>query len=132
MAKRKPINKEKNYCDWCGKTTYMEAMIVASTPILEFIEDKIDEYGREEIWGEFSDWSGEDIDSDFEAELLVYDEMLNKLSKQVVCIDCLKQDEELYMKYYGDEDWEIDEIDDSDDEDEDDEDENAIRFNAKF
>ena len=129
MARRQPINKEKNYCIWCGKATYMEATYVASTPILEFIEDKIDAFGRDEIWGEFSDWSEEDIDSEFEAELLVYDEMLSKLSKQVVCVDCLKQDEELYTKYYGEdiidqdlEKWEMDKWGNSDDEEDKDED----------
>jgi hypothetical protein len=78
----------------------MEAILLPETPILEFIEDKINEYGREEIWGENGDWSLEELDSDFEAELLVYDEMLNTMSPKVVCIGCLKEDDELYNRYY--------------------------------
>jgi len=89
-----------NHCKWCGKPTWMEAILLPETPILEFIEDKINEYGREEIWGENGDWSLEDLDSDFEAELLVYDEMLNTMSPKVVCIGCLKEDDELYNRYY--------------------------------
>ena len=67
----------KNYCKWCGKPTIMEEMLLSDTPILEFMEEKINEHGRKRIWGEDGDWSEEMIDSDFEAELLVYDEMLN-------------------------------------------------------
>ena len=76
MKARKP----KNHCSWCGKPTVMESMQLADTPILEFMEDKIDDYGREEIWGENADWSKLSLDSDFEAELLVYDQMLSSVS----------------------------------------------------
>ena len=74
----------------------------AITPILEFMEDKIDLIGREDIWGMNGDWSLVDIDSDLEAELLIYDEMLNTLGKRIVCEVCLRQDNMLYKKYYGD------------------------------
>ena len=94
----------KNYCKWCGKPTIMEEMLLSDTPILEFMEEKINEYGRERIWGKDGDWSEEMIDSDFEAELLVYDEMLNTISKKVVCISCLKSDDDLWKKYYGGDD----------------------------
>tara|TARA_R100001591_G_C4210800_1_gene146411 strand:- start:87 stop:392 length:306 start_codon:yes stop_codon:yes gene_type:complete len=91
----------------------MEEMVVADTPILEFMEDKIDEHGREKIWGNKADWSKLNLDSDFEAELLVYDQMLTTVSNKVVCISCLKQDDELWHKYYdegenGDDDSEPD------------------------
>ena len=39
-----------NHCIWCGKPTVMEAMLLPETPILEFMEDKIDEHGRQHIW----------------------------------------------------------------------------------
>ena len=92
-----------------GKTTQ------AITPILEFMEDKIDLIGREDIWGMNGDWSLVDIDSDLEAELLIYDEMLNTLGKRIVCEVCLRQDNMLYKKYYGDMIGEIN--NDSDDDD---------------
>jgi len=93
-----------------GKTTQ------AITPILEFMEDKIDLIGREDIWGMNGDWSLVDIDSDLEAELLIYDEMLNTLGKRIVCEVCLRQDNMLYKKYYGDM---IGEINNDSDDDED-------------
>jgi hypothetical protein len=99
-----------NHCTWCGKNTWMEKMLLPETPILEFMEEKIDKHGRQRIWGEDGDWSMEDLDSDFEAELLVYDEMLSTVSKKVVCISCLKHDDNLWEKYYNngfDDDTEI-------------------------
>jgi|TARA_R110000782_G_scaffold262852_1_gene355194 hypothetical protein len=98
-----PVDKSDklNYCKWCGKKTYMEPMNTAETPILEFLEDEINKHGREEVWGEYGDWSEEFLDSDFEAQLLVYDEMLNTISKKIVCITCLKYDDDLFKKYYG-------------------------------
>jgi len=96
--------KSKKHCVWCGKPTIMEPMKVADIPILEFMEEKINAYGRERIWGKYGDWSMEDLDSDFEAELLVYDEMLCSISKKIVCINCLKTDDELWKRYYSDSD----------------------------
>ncbi len=91
-----------NYCEWCGKKTPMGKTIQAQTPILEFMEDKIDLLGREEVWGVYGDWSVMDIDSDLEAELLVYDEMLNTVGKRNICEVCIVKDNQLYNKYYGD------------------------------
>ena len=93
---------ELNYCEWCSKKTSMVPTTQAITPILEFMEDKIDLIGREDIWGVNGDWSMVDIDSDLEAELLIYDEMLNTVDRRVICEACLKQDNQMYLKYYGD------------------------------
>ena len=62
----------------------MEPLQLADTPILEFMEEKIDKHGRKRIWGDDADWSTMDLDSDFEAELLVYDQMLSSVSKKTV------------------------------------------------
>jgi len=104
------------YCEWCSNQTPMGKTTQAITPILEFMEDKIDLIGREDIWGVHGDWSMVDIDSDLEAELLIYDEMLNNVGKRIVCGVCLRQDEKMYQKYYG---GMIGENDDNSDDDED-------------
>ena len=96
-----------NYCEWCGKVTPMEKIQLPETPILENIEDKINAFGRQRIWGEYGDWSMEDIDSDFEAELLVYDELLNTITLKTVCERCIEEDDRLYNKYYENPDDEI-------------------------
>ena len=110
------MRREKtNWCCWCGKPTWMEPMLLPETPILEFMEEKIDEYGRERIWGENGDWSQENLDSDFEAELLVYDNMLSSVSNKIVCITCLNDDDKLWEKYYGeDPDNDVDIVFDAD------------------
>ena len=101
----KVVSKHKDsklkYCEWCSKKTPLGKTTQAETPILEFIEDKIDLIGREDIWGMHGDWSMVDIDSDLEAELLIYDEMLNSVEKRTVCEVCIRQDKELYRKYYS-------------------------------
>ena len=62
------------------------------------IEEKIDDIGRSQVWGESSDWSKLDMDSEFEAELLVYDQMLTTVSPKIICGRCLKADEKLWKK----------------------------------
>ena len=93
-----------NYCAWCGSKTMMEPMQLPSTPILEFLEDKIDKLGRQRVWGENSNWALMDMDPDDEAKLLVYDEMLSNVSLKHVCERCISEDERLYKKYYGGDD----------------------------
>ena len=44
-------NSKLNYCEWCSKQTSLGKTIQPETPILEFMEDKIDLIGREDIWG---------------------------------------------------------------------------------
>lgn len=92
---------DKQYCSWCGMKTLMEPMKLPQIPIMEVLEEKIDKLGREKIWGEYSNWSLVKMDSEIEAELLVYDEMLNTIELRVVCEKCLNEDDRLYEKYYG-------------------------------
>ena len=90
-----------NYCKWCGAPTAMEQLQMANTPILEFIEEKIDKLGRNRVWSSGANWSELDLDSDDEAELLVYDELLNTITMKSVCMRCLEEDDRLWDKYYG-------------------------------
>jgi len=95
-------NKDINYCVWCGAPTLMERMLLPHTPILEFLETKIDMIGRDKVWGEEANWAILNLDSDVEAELLVYDEMLGQVNLKYVCERCLDEDDKLWKKYYGD------------------------------
>lgn len=90
-------------CGWCGSLTYNPPSSNPYIPILEFMEDKIDELGRNKVWGMESNWAFIDLDPSIEAELLVYDELLNTQVVRSICDVCLKNDEELFDKYYGDE-----------------------------
>ena len=95
------VNKsDVGHCCWCGAPTLMEKTMTADTPILEEMEDKIDMIGRNQVWGTNSDWSRLNMNSDTEAELLVYDQLLSTVSFKTVCEKCLIDDEKLYRKYY--------------------------------
>ena len=94
-------NRTVNHCQWCGAPTVMEQMQLADTPILEFVEDKIDKLGRNKVWGENSHWSRLDMDPDDEAQLLVYDQMLSNITLKTVCEKCIMEDDRLWKKYYG-------------------------------
>ena len=112
MGSKHKGDKDINYCAWCGAPTIMERMQLPQTPILEFLEEKIDKLGRDKVWGENSNWSALDIDSDTEAELLVYDEMLSTIELKTVCENCIGEDDRLWRKYYSNpddnnDDWEF-------------------------
>lgn len=92
---------KNNYCRWCGVITSNYPSYIPSSPILEWLEEKIDILGREKVWDENSDWSKIEMDTETEAELLVYEGMLNTIIKGRVCDECLKKDDELFEKYYG-------------------------------
>ena len=47
----KLIRDKNNHCSWCGKSTWMNRMLLPETPILEFMEEKINAYGRDLIPG---------------------------------------------------------------------------------
>ena len=112
-------DEELKYCEWCSKKTTMGKTQQAETPILEFIEDKIDLIGREDIWGVQGDWSMVDIDSDLEAELLIYDEMLNNIGQRIVCTACMIQDDKMWKNYYSQMIGEVNENNDGDPDDDD-------------
>ena len=92
-----------NSCMWCGKITTGELMMVPKIPILEFMERKIDMLGRDRVWGEESNWSELEMDSNDEAELLIYDDLLNDMVMKRLCDQCIEDDERLTIKYYGEE-----------------------------
>ena len=101
MGSKHQRDKDINHCTWCGAPTVMERMLLPQTPILEFLETKIDLIGRDDVWGDKADWSNLHLDSDVEAELLIYDEMLGNVSLKYVCERCLSEDDKLWEKYYG-------------------------------
>ena len=94
------MSKKKIYCEWCGKKTNNEPTQVAETPILEELEQEINSYDRDEIWGLHSDWSNLNLNSTFEAKLMLYDELLNRIELRTICKSCIQHDEMLYEKYY--------------------------------
>ena len=95
-------------CAWCHKKTNLPAVFAADGPILEWMEKRIDKYceknniSREQLWGGESDWNVIKLDSNMEAELLAYDELVASVSKKHICKECLIEDDIMYKKYYTD------------------------------
>ena len=94
-------------CAWCYKPTEMFEVFAADIPILEWMEEKITIYckknniNRDLLWGEGSDWEDLEIDESMEAELMVYDDFIETVSRKTICNECLKEDDKLWKKYYG-------------------------------
>jgi len=93
-------------CAWCHKQTRLPKVFAAQSPLLEWMEEKINTYceaegiDRSEIWGEHSDWGRTQIPESFEAELITYDDLTVTVDRRHICRDCLLEDDEIYKKYY--------------------------------
>ena len=96
-------------CAWCHKPTDMVKIFAADTPILEWMEDKITSYckkhniEREKLWGYNSNWDDLQLPEVLEAELAVYDELIETVSRKRICKECLIEDDKLWKKYYSNE-----------------------------
>ena len=96
----------RNSCAWCHRRTALPMVFAADTPLIEWVEEKINmistakKIDRKLIWGEGSDWGRLKLSQAFEAELLAYDELLSTVSRKWICKDCLVEDHKLWIKYY--------------------------------
>ena len=69
-------------CAWCSKPTNLPAVYAAATPLMEWMEEKINmvsaaqKINRKLIWGENSDWGKLNLPPAFELELLAYDRVM--------------------------------------------------------
>ena len=100
----------KKTCAWCHKPTTLPETFAADTPILEWFEKRIENFCNEhninknKIWGENASWDSIQIPEKFEAELLIYDELLVTVSRKRICKTCLVDDQKLWNKYYDNSD----------------------------
>lgn len=83
-------------CDWCFGTKDVMPMYVPQSPVLEWMEEKLIL-----LDGEFR---GQDLTKEEEWEILIYDEMVTSITRGKVCKKCWKKDQELYEKYYDQDD----------------------------
>lgn len=102
---------EKPLCNWCWQESDLEMRYIPATPILEWIEDKIDEIDRD-----LSRDAEVRLSSREEREINLYDALLNESTKGYVCSHCLVKENILWDKYYSleeeedeDIDWDLDE-----------------------
>ena len=71
-------------------------MYIPQTPVLEWMEEKLIL-----LEGEFK---GKDLTAEEEWEILVYDEMVQSITRGTVCQKCWKKDQKLYETYYDQDD----------------------------
>ena len=94
-------------CAWCQQETDLPMVYAADSPLLRWIEEKINAYcylnkiDRSELWGDNSDWGKLQLPEGFEAELLTYDALLSTVTRKHICKHCLIEDHLLWSKFYG-------------------------------
>ena len=107
-------------CAWCHKHTRLPKVFAAQSPLLEWMEERINAYckinniSREDLWGEDSDWYGIELTESFEAELITYDDLTVTVDRRHICRDCLLEDDKMYKKYYLNGVFNIEGMDDDD------------------
>ena len=91
------MNKSKRKCNWCSNKTDMPYTYHAMGPISEKYELLIQ--GFEKKYGEKWWDKEEEIGKKLLEEVSFYDQIVNTVSKGVVCADCLDKDDEMYEKF---------------------------------
>ncbi len=79
-------------CEWCHGPADLPQMYIPESPVLEWLEEKL-------VYLD-NNFVGEELTSDEEWEILVYDEMVKSIRKGHVCTICWTEDQALYDKYY--------------------------------
>ena len=86
----------KNKCCWCGNKTNLPNTYHAMGPLSEQFENQIkdfdEKYGKE--W-----WENKEIDNKILDNLIQYDQIVNTVSRGIVCADCLDKDDKVYTKF---------------------------------
>jgi|TARA_R110000803_G_scaffold41011_2_gene88360 hypothetical protein len=96
----------KNRCSWCTLPTNLPVVFAAKSPLLEWLEKKIDKNAvsldvhRDDIWGENADWSELQLGDKLESELIAYDELITTITRKYICEKCLIEDQRLSDMYY--------------------------------
>ena len=90
------LNKNRK-CYWCENETSMPYTYYAMGPISEKYELLIQDFKKKhgQKW-----WNKEkEIGKKLLEEVSFYDQIVNTVSKGVVCADCLDKDNEMYNKF---------------------------------
>ena len=88
--------KKKEKCNWCGSETDLPYTYHAMGPIQEKYELLLQAFEKS-YWEKW--WDSKEIDSKLSEEVSFYDQVINTVSKGVVCAKCLDEDEKLWLKY---------------------------------
>ena len=89
------MSKEKQMCFWCTKESDLDSMIIPSTPILEWMEQKLIDIDKD-----FTGTASTHLTPDEQDEISLYDYMINRMIKGTVCSSCWGKEQILWETYY--------------------------------
>ena len=91
------MSETKNKCQWCGGETDLPQTYHAMGPLQEKYELLMQ--GFEKKYG--SKWydKGEEIGKELLDDVCFYDQVVNTVSRGIVCADCLDKDDKVYTKF---------------------------------
>ena len=90
------MSETKRKCYWCNNETDMPYTYHAMGPLSEKYELLLLEFEKKygETW-----YESEEIDPKLLNDVAFYDQIVNTVSKGVVCADCLDKDDKIYTKF---------------------------------
>ena len=97
MSETKNKSKIKNKCQWCRGETDLPQTYHAMGPLQEKYELLMQ--GFEKKYGEKWYDKEEEIGKELLDDVAFYDQVVNTVSRGIVCADCLDKDDKVYTKF---------------------------------
>ena len=91
------MSEIKRKCQWCGSETDLPQTYHAMGPLQEKYEVLMQDF--EKKYGEKWWDKEEEIGKKLFNEVCFYDQIVNTVSKGVVCADCLDKDDKMYERF---------------------------------
>ena len=89
--------KTKNKCQWCGGETNLPQTYHAMGPLQVKYELLLQ--GFEKKYGEKWYDKDKEIGKELIDDVAFYDQVVNTVSRGIVCADCLDKDDKVYTKF---------------------------------
>ena len=90
------MSETKNKCQWCGGETNLPQTYHAMGPLQEKYELLLQ--GFEKKYGE--NWyESKEIEPKLLDDVSFYDQIVNTVSRGIVCAECLAKDDKVYTKF---------------------------------
>ena len=91
------MSETKRKCQWCGGETDLPQTYHAMGPLQEKYELLMQ--GFEKKYGEKWYDKEEEIGKELLDDVAFYDQVVNTVSRGIVCADCLDKDDKVYTKF---------------------------------
>ena len=91
------MSETKNKCQWCGNKTDLPNTYHAMGPLSEKYELLLQ--GFEKKYGDKWYDKEEEIGKELIDDVAFYDQVVNTVSRGIVCAECLYKDDKMYTKF---------------------------------